>query len=86
MLLSDSKQMHGIDGNVICEEQCCCAKSAAHVKSAIAAINEFKLGGEVGKRYFDCLNSIQSGHYEQRMCKFKYVCIFMSEGAVARFG
>ena len=85
MILGDFKQMLGIDGDSIKEEQCCCAKSASHVKSALAAINELKFGGEEGKKYFDCFNSVQGGHYEQRMRKYPYVFIFMGEGEVARF-
>ena len=85
MILGDFKQMLCIDGITIKEEHCCCAKSASHVKSALAAINELKFGGEAGKRYFDCFNSVQGGHYEQRMRKYPYVYIFMGEGEVARF-
>lgn len=85
MILGDFKQMLGIDGITIKEEDCCCAKSASRVKSALAAINELKLGGEAGKKYFDCFNSVQDGHYKQRMRNYPFVYIFMGEGEVARF-
>ena len=85
MILQDFKSMLGIDGLNIKEEECCCAKSASHLRAAQNAISALKFGGEDGEKLFDCFNSVQGGHYEQRMSKFKFVFVFMGEGEVARF-
>lgn len=85
MILNDFKSMLGIDGLNIKEEECCCAKSASHSRAAQNAITALKFGGEDGEKLFDCFNSVQGGHYEQRMSKYRFVFVFMGEGDVARF-
>ncbi len=85
MILKEFKSMLGIDGLNIKDGECCCAKSAYHLRAAQNAITALKFGGEDGEKLFDCFNSVQGGHYEQRMSKYRFVFIFMGEGEVARF-
>jgi hypothetical protein len=85
MILKDFKKILGIDDLAIREEECCCAKSAQHSMAAQNAISALIFGGEDGEKFFDCFNSVQGGHYEERMNKYRFVFIFMGEGEVARF-
>ncbi len=85
MKLKDFKNMLGIDEVDIREKECCCAKSARDSKAAQRAIDALIYGGEDGEKLFDCFNSVQGGHYEQRMSNYRFVYIFMGEGDVARF-
>lgn len=85
MILKDFKNMLGIDGINIKVEDCCCAKSGSNVKQAQNAVAALKYDSDHGEKLFECFNSVQNGHYEQRMRKYKYVFIFMGEGELARF-